>query len=127
MPADRGTILSMASDPATPSRQPLSRPWERKQQTLSSVWAIDEDRELSPYTGWTREHWEATLDATLDAVRPYASPRHALIDLPGPVSISGRRSDGLEGFARTFLAAGFRLARKQEGNGILAEWYASGL
>ncbi|GFJ94493.1 DUF2264 domain-containing protein [Phytohabitans rumicis] len=80
---------------------------------------------ISPFTGLTREHWEAAADATLAAVRPYASPRHALIDLPGPVSISGRRSDGLEGFARTFLAAGFRLAHGTRGD--LAQWYAEGL
>lgn len=87
---------------------------------------LAEDRVRSPYTGWTRSHWEAAADATLAAVRPYASPRHALIDLPGPVSISGRRSDGLEGFARTFLAAGFRLAQSQSDKG-LAQWYADGL
>jgi hypothetical protein len=84
-----------------------------------------ENRELSPYTGWTRAHWEAAADRTLAAVRPYASPGHALIDLPGPVSSSGRRSDGLEGFARTFLAAGFRLAQSSDGS--LAGWYARGL
>jgi hypothetical protein len=84
-----------------------------------------EDRALSPYTGWTRAHWEAVADRSLAAVRPYASPGHALIDLPGPVSSSGRRSDGLEGFARTFLAAGFRLARSDDGG--LAGWYAKGL
>jgi hypothetical protein len=84
-----------------------------------------EDRRLSPYTGWTRAHWEAAADRSLAAVRPYASPGHALIDLPGPVSNSGRRSDGLEGFARTFLAAGFRLSTSDDGG--LAEWYAKGL
>lgn len=88
-----------------------------------------QDRERSPYTGWTRAHWEAAADRTLAAVRPYASPGHALIDLPGPASISGRRSDGLEGFARTFLAAGFRLASQgaDSADGTLAEWYADGL
>jgi hypothetical protein len=88
-----------------------------------------EDRARSPYTGWTRAHWEAAADRTLAAVRPYASPGHALVDLPGPPSISGRRSDGLEGFARTFLAAGFRLASQgtDRADGTLAEWYADGL
>lgn len=84
-----------------------------------------EDRELSPHTGWTRAHWEAVADRTLSAVRPFASPSHALIDLPGPVSASGRHSDGLEGFARTFLLAGFRLAQGDDGG--LAQWYAEGL
>lgn len=70
-----------------------------------------ENRELSPYTGWTRAHWEAAADQLLLAVRPYASPRHGLINLPGPrPSSSGPRSDGLEGYARTFLLAACRIA-----------------
>lgn len=87
-----------------------------------------EDRGVSPITGWTRAHWEAVVDGTLSAVRPFASPHHALINLPGPVSRSGRWSDGLEGYARTFLAAGFRLAHAApEAAGGLADWYAEGL
>ncbi|MGW2561042.1 DUF2264 domain-containing protein [Streptomyces sp. NPDC001514] len=70
-----------------------------------------ENRELSPYTGWTRAHWEAVADELLLAVRPYASPRRGLINLPGPrPSCSGSLSDGLEGYARTFLLAAFRVA-----------------
>ncbi|ARH91775.1 DUF2264 domain-containing protein [Streptomyces sp. MOE7] len=73
-----------------------------------------EDRRLSPRTGWTRAHWEATADGLLCATRPYFSPRHGLLTLPGPrPSSSGPRSDGLEGFARTFLLAALRVA----GNG----------
>ena len=34
-----------------------------------------ENRELSPYTGWTRAHWERSADQLLLAVRPYASLR----------------------------------------------------
>ncbi|MET8504424.1 DUF2264 domain-containing protein [Streptomyces sp. NPDC004787] len=67
---------------------------------------LPEDRALSPYTGWTRAHWEDAADRLLRAVRPHASPRGALIALPGPrPSWSGARSDGLEGYARTFLLA----------------------
>ncbi|MGW2628247.1 DUF2264 domain-containing protein [Streptomyces chattanoogensis] len=70
-----------------------------------------EDRCRSPYTGWTRAHWEATADALLRATVPYASPHHALIALPGGrPSCSGPRSDALEGFARTFLLAALRVA-----------------
>ncbi|WP_411108072.1 DUF2264 domain-containing protein [Streptomyces sp. c-19] len=70
-----------------------------------------ENRELSPYTGWTRAHWEATADRLLLAVRPFASSERALIGLPGPrPSWSGTRSDGLEGWARTFLLAALRVA-----------------
>ncbi|MEV0849634.1 DUF2264 domain-containing protein [Streptomyces sp. NPDC049954] len=87
-----------------------------------------EDRALSPLTGWTRAHWEHTADRLLAAVRPYASSTHALIDLPGPAGRSGRLSDGLEGFARTFLLAAFRLAGPGEHDPLqLAERYAHGL
>ena len=88
-----------------------------------------EDTTLSPYTGWTRAHWEHLADRMLDAVRPYATPRQALIHLPGPASGSGRHSDGLEGYARTFLLAAFRIAgaRGGDGTGRLAERYAEGL
>ncbi|MFE7549616.1 DUF2264 domain-containing protein [Streptomyces gardneri] len=88
-----------------------------------------ENRELSPYTGWTRTHWETTADRLLDAVRPYTSPRGALIDLPGPrPSWSGARSDGLEGWARTFLLAALRVAGSQgeDPHGHLIR-YAEGL
>jgi hypothetical protein len=86
------------------------------------------DSALSPITGWTRRTWTALADAALLAVQPYASPDHARIDLPGPASWSGRDSDGLEGFARTFLLAGFRLsADGADDPGNLAEWYAAGL
>jgi len=67
-------------------------------------------------------------DRMLFAVRPYASPDHALIDLPGPASRSGRWSDGLEGFARTFLLAAFRLAGADGADPFgLADWYAAGI
>ncbi|GGY05816.1 DUF2264 domain-containing protein [Streptomyces tanashiensis] len=70
-----------------------------------------ENRELSPYTGWTRAHWEAAADRLLLDVRPFASPGRGLVDLPGPrPSWSGPRSDGLEGWARTFLLAALRVA-----------------
>lgn len=88
-----------------------------------------EDRALSPRTGWTRAHWEAAADALLAAVRPHAGPRHALIDLPGPrPSVSGRRSDALEGYARTFQLAALRVAGAggADPHGLL-ERYAEGL
>jgi hypothetical protein len=67
-------------------------------------------------------------DAALTAVRPYASPDHARIDLPGPASRSGHASDGLEGFARTFLLAAFRLSADGDTDpDNLAQWYATGL
>lgn len=71
---------------------------------------IPEDRHRSPRTGWTRAHWEAHADRLLDAVCPYASPSHALIALPGRASLAREHSDALEGFARTFLLAAYRIA-----------------
>ncbi|AJP05346.1 hypothetical protein TU94_31945 [Streptomyces cyaneogriseus subsp. noncyanogenus] len=68
------------------------------------------DRRSSPYTGYTRAHWEAVADGLLAAAWRWSTPGGALLDLPGRPSRSGVRSDGLEGFARTFLAAAFRVA-----------------
>ncbi len=87
------------------------------------------DFTLSPSTGWTRAHWTALADHTVRSVRPYASPGHGLIGLPGPASRAGRLSDGLEGFARTFLAAAFRIAGDPTAPEAteLARWYARGL
>ncbi|MFF9499540.1 DUF2264 domain-containing protein [Streptomyces sp. NPDC014656] len=88
-----------------------------------------EDRGLSPHTGWTRAHWEDAADRLLLAVRPHASPHGGLIGLPGPrPSWSGPRSDGLEGFARTFLLAALRVAgaRGADPHGHL-DRYAAGL
>lgn len=66
--------------------------------------------DLSPLTGYTREHWLAAADAQLQAVRPFADQEHAFINLPGITSMSGHVSDGLEGFTRTFILAAFRVA-----------------
>ncbi|WP_330308144.1 MULTISPECIES: DUF2264 domain-containing protein [unclassified Streptomyces] len=81
-----------------------------------------EDRTLSPYTGYTRAHWEAVADNLLAAVAPYATGDGALYHLPGEhTSWSGRLSDGLEGYARTLLLAAFRRDEK------VLERYADGL
>lgn len=69
-----------------------------------------DDRSTSPVTGYTRAHWEAAADGLLKAAWQWATPGSALLDLPGRPSASGVRSDGLEGYARTFLAAAFRVA-----------------
>lgn len=80
-------------------------------------------------SGWTRGDWVAAADRTLRAVQPFATEGHALIHLPGAPSKSGFLSDGLEGFARTFLAAAFRIAGDPEDpvSSQLATWYAAGL
>jgi hypothetical protein len=80
------------------------------------------DRTTSPFTGFTRAHWEAAADSLLTAVEPYASEDRALYHLPGDrAGWSGRLSDGLEGYARTLLLAAFRRDEKA------LERYATGL
>ncbi|MFI6373686.1 DUF2264 domain-containing protein [Streptomyces sp. NPDC050546] len=80
------------------------------------------DGTTSPFTGYTRAHWEAAADALLTAVEPYATDDRALYYLPGDrTSWSGRLSDGLEGYARTLLLAAFRRDEKA------LERYATGL
>ncbi|MGA7203717.1 MAG: DUF2264 domain-containing protein [Specibacter sp.] len=71
------------------------------------------DTQRSPVTGWTRDHWLAFANAQLQAVRPFASDDLARIQLPGRASSAGEISDGLEGFARTFLLAAFLTTGEQ--------------
>lgn len=86
------------------------------------------DRVRSPLTGWTRAHWEALADRQLDAVLPYATPGFAQYRLPGRTSWSGVVLDGLEGYARTFLLASFRIAGAGgDVSPYLIERYAEGL
>ncbi|NUR60393.1 MAG: DUF2264 domain-containing protein [Catenulispora sp.] len=81
---------------------------------------VPEDRRLSEYTGWTRDHWLTQADFLLDGVKPFASPGCARYALPGRPSRSGVDSDALEGFARTFLLAAWRIAADR-GRGPIAE------
>ncbi|WP_166844476.1 DUF2264 domain-containing protein [Isoptericola sp. BMS4] len=75
----------------------------------------------------TRADLAALADRMLRAARSHGSPGHARITLPGAPGGYGTDVDGLEGFARTLLVAGFRLAgaRGQDPD-HLAEWYAAG-
>jgi len=83
---------------------------------------------ISPYTGWTREDFTALADRMLGAAGRHASPSHALITPPGAPGGYGSAVDGLEGFARTFLLAGFRVAGEQGADPLnLLERYAAGL
>ena len=85
------------------------------------------DRSMA--TGPEARAWlTAYADRLLAGVRPYASPSGSLITLPGKPGGYGTAVDGLEGFARTFLLAGFRLAGENgEDPTGLAERYAAGL
>ncbi|MER7245019.1 DUF2264 domain-containing protein [Kribbella sp. NPDC000426] len=81
---------------------------------------------LSPRTGYTRETWLAVADQLLDSLVPWFSGSGAQVRLPGRGSWSGADCDGLEGFARSFLLAAFRIAAT-DGDERLVERYARGL
>ncbi|WP_432935522.1 DUF2264 domain-containing protein [Kribbella sp. CA-253562] len=86
------------------------------------------DRELSRQTGWVRAHWEALADHLLDSLVPYFSPGSARVVLPGRPSRSGTASDELEGFARSFMLAAFRIGGvRGERCEQLIERYARGV
>jgi hypothetical protein len=77
---------------------------------------------------WTRQDLLAYADRLLDGVRPWASENFARITPPGASGGYGRDVDGLEGFARTFLLAGFRIAgAKGQGVDRLIEDYSRGI
>ncbi|WP_277212150.1 DUF2264 domain-containing protein [Isoptericola croceus] len=82
----------------------------------------------APATAWDRTRWAEHADHLLAAVAPYTSPGGSLVTLPGTEGGYGRAIDGLEGFARTFLLAGFRLTgeRGEDPHGY-AERFAAGL
>jgi hypothetical protein len=87
-----------------------------------------ENRELSPYTGWAREHWAAIADHLLMSVRPYFSPTRSRVLLPGRTSSSGVDSDGLEGFARSLLLYAFRVTGESGRDPLgFTQWYRDGL
>jgi hypothetical protein len=90
---------------------------------------LDEPTGNPVASGWARAELVALADRMLEAVRPFASPGHARISLPGPVGGYGAAVDGLEGFARTLLLAGFRIAGDPDSpySTELAEWYARGI
>ncbi|WP_328998259.1 DUF2264 domain-containing protein [Kribbella sp. NBC_00709] len=84
------------------------------------------DRVLSSRTGYTRETWLGVADHLLDSLVPWFSASGAQVRLPGRGSWSGADCDGLEGFARSFLLAAFRIAA-DGGDERLVERYARGL
>lgn len=91
-------------------------------------WLPARDHSRSPYTGLGRQHWQAVADRLLLALRPCTSGDGARILPPGRSSSSGPASDGLEGFARSFLIAALLLAGNdgQDPSGH-AQRYARGL
>ncbi|MFE5243246.1 MULTISPECIES: DUF2264 domain-containing protein [unclassified Streptomyces] len=92
------------------------------------------DTALSPFTGYTRSHWEAHADRLLAGLTPYATPHLAQYRLPGRAGHAGAWSDGLEGYARSFMLAAFRIAgaggRDAPGSTVISELisrYSAGL
>jgi hypothetical protein len=82
---------------------------------------------------WTRHDWIQLAELLLTSAQRFASPGQARITPPGPEGGYGRAVDGLEGFARTFLLAAFRLAGEPSTSehstelDELADWYAAGV
>ncbi|HEY0002389.1 MAG TPA: DUF2264 domain-containing protein, partial [Actinoplanes sp.] len=70
---------------------------------------------------WTRDDCVRLAHHLVDSARRYASPGHARITPPGPPGRNGTAVDGLEGFARTFLLAGFLLAGEKPGYRLAGE------
>ncbi|RLK52694.1 DUF2264 domain-containing protein [Microbacterium telephonicum] len=73
---------------------------------------------------WTRDQWLAHADRLLAGARVWASDDFARITPPGASGGYGRDVDGLEGFARTFLLAGFRIAgaRGEGVDGLISDY-----
>src|SRR5256885_4042951 len=64
------------------------------------------DFHTSPFTGWTRGHWEEVFCALMKAVVDSASEGGARQRIPGPRSHHGLLADELEGFTRSMILAG---------------------
>jgi hypothetical protein len=77
---------------------------------------------------WDRGDWLRLADRLLSSALPFATPGGARFVFPGRPGGYGSAIDGLEGFARTFLLAGFRIAGAG-GAGLdeVIERYASGV
>jgi len=77
---------------------------------------------------WTRADWAAFADRVLAGAMAHASPGRGRITPPGAEGGYGHDVDGLEGFARTFLLAGFRIAGERgEGVDQLIEFFSDGI
>ncbi|MGO1838121.1 MAG: DUF2264 domain-containing protein [Candidatus Microbacterium stercoravium] len=77
---------------------------------------------------WTRADWAAFADRVLAGAMAHASSGRGRITPPGAEGGYGHDVDGLEGFARTFLLAGFRIAGER-GIGVdhLIEFFSQGI
>ncbi|PPF43636.1 hypothetical protein C5B85_13150 [Pseudoclavibacter sp. AY1F1] len=77
---------------------------------------------------WTRDDWTSYADRLLTGAMAWASPGNGRITPPGAEGGYGHDIDGLEGFARTFLLAGFRIAGER-GQGVdeLISFFSQGI
>lgn len=96
-------------------------------------WASSLDYEHSKITGWTRQHWEELFLTLLKGILTHASDSKAQVLIP-TIHHKRRRSDGLEGFARSFIMVGPWLHTNQsscinvdETTVDLVEFYREGL
>jgi hypothetical protein len=81
-----------------------------------------------PHGATARDAWLARADVLLDAALRHATPGAGRIHFPGAEGGYGHAVDGLEGFARTFLLAGFRIAgARGEGVDELIAHYSRGI
>lgn len=77
---------------------------------------------------WTRSDWTAYADRLLAGAMAHGTPGRGRILIPGAEGGYGRDVDGLEGFARTFLIAGFRIAGERgEGVDPLIDFFSAGI
>lgn len=79
-------------------------------------------------TGGQRSDWLAVADAMLAGAQRHATEGRGRIVIPGPAGGYGTDVDGLEGFARVFLLAAFRIAGAR-GHGVddLIAFFAQGV
>lgn len=83
---------------------------------------------LPRLAGGQRSDWLAVADALLAAAQRHATPGRGRIAFPGAAGGYGAAVDGLEGFARVFLLAGFRIAgARGEGVDELIAFFAEGV
>ncbi|WP_258065832.1 DUF2264 domain-containing protein [Pseudoclavibacter sp. RFBA6] len=77
---------------------------------------------------WTRDDWTGYADRLLAGAMAWSSPGKGRITPPGAEGGYGHDIDGLEGFARTFLLAGFRIAGER-GQGVddLISFFSEGI
>lgn len=73
------------------------------------------DFKLSPYSGWTREHWDEVFKNLMKAIVDSASENCARQRIPGPRSHHGILADELEGFTRSMIMAGPWLKSSPDG------------